>query len=99
MTATTQLFSTGEVVVTTAAIDMLTAAGIAPRKLVERHVSGDFGVLEPTIARDTLLAASTGGRVLSRYPVGDTGEQVFIVTDPTRKRTLILDPREYGMAR
>lgn len=91
------LFSTGDVVVTTAALEVLTSAGIAPRKLVERHVRGDFGDQSPSAARDNLQAAQTGYRVLSRYRVGVNGDEIFVMTNKTRKNTYVLDPREYGV--
>lgn len=99
--AVTPLFPTGEVSVSRAALDLLTAAGIPPRALVERHVSGDFGLVGGKAARENLLAAQTGVRVLSRYALGEDGseQEVWVVTDKTRTKTMVLDPREYGVGR
>lgn len=91
------LFATGEVSVSRSALDLLTAAGVPPRLLVERHVSGDSGLVEGKAARENLQAAQTGYRVLSRYGVGEDGEEVWIVTDKTRTRTMVFDPKEYGV--
>ncbi len=64
---------TGEIVVSASALELLTAAGVPPRALIERHVSGDFGEVEAQAARENLQAATTGVRVLSRYAVGGEG--------------------------
>ncbi len=93
------LFATGEVSVSRSALDLLTDAGLAPRLLVERHTSGDFGLVGGKAARENLLAAQTGVRVLSRYAVGEDGTgEVWAMTDKTRSRTMLFDPREYGVA-
>jgi len=94
--AVTPLFPTGEVSVSRAALDLLTAVGVPPRLLIERHVSGDFGLVVGRAAQENLVAAKTGVRVLSRYALGEDGTgEVWVVTDKTRSRTMLFDPREY----
>ncbi len=100
------LFATGEVVVSASALELLTAAGVPPRALIERHVCGDFGLVAGREARENLQAATTGVRVLSRYavgePVGEDGGgqgEVWVMTEKTRTKTMIFDPREYGVKR
>ncbi len=101
------LFGTGEVVVSASALELLTAAGVPPRALIERHVCGDFGLVAGREARENLQAAATGVRVLSRYAVGEPvgeepgggQEEVWVMTHKNRSKTMIFDPREYGVER
>ncbi len=95
------LFATGEIVVSASALELLTAAGVPPRALIERHTSGDFGLVAGREARENLEAATTGVRVLSRYAVGGDGggQEVWVMTHKNRSKTMIFDPREYGVKR
>ncbi len=93
------LFATGEIVVSASALELLTSAGVAPRALIERHVSGDFGLVAGREARENLQASTTGVRVLSRYAVGGDGEEIWVMTHKNRSKTMIFDPREYAVER
>ncbi len=87
----------GEVVISPTALELLTSAGVSPRILLERHASGNFGLVVGRAARENLLATKTGVRVLSRYAVGEKRAEVWIVTDKSRSSTRVLDPSDYGV--
>ncbi len=47
MTTDTALFPLGKIVSTPAALQVLEQAGVDPLELIHRHVSGDWGTLDP----------------------------------------------------
>ncbi len=94
----TALFGLGRVVITPCALDTLTDAGVAPRKLVVRHISGDWGELDEHDRRVNETALKTGRRLLSSYPFGSEGgptSKVWVITEADRSATTILLPEEY----
>ena len=64
------LFDLGRVVATPAVLALLVSAGENPARLLERHRSGDWGVVPPEDARENAYGLKHGFRVLSSYPVG-----------------------------
>ncbi len=92
------LFPLGRVMITPAALDAITDAGVAPRKLVVRHVLGDWGELDAHDREANETALKTGSRLLSSYPFGSEGnphEKVWLITEANRSATTILLPEEY----
>jgi hypothetical protein len=87
------LFKLGRVVVTPAALTVLEEARVAPRDLLARHQSGDWGDLEAIDRRENARALMTGARILSDYrtPVG----KIWIITEADRSSTCILRPEDY----
>ncbi len=89
-----RLFDLGRLVATTGALDALTEAGVAPRELLGRHLSGDWGELDPHDRRENERSLKYGFRLLSNYPLG-TGARVWIITEADRSSTCLLLPSEY----
>jgi len=90
------LFPLGATHITPGALELLTAAGIAPIALLARHVAGDWGTVPPEDARENALSLRAGFRILSSYPVGDDpAARVWIITEADRSATLLLLPSEY----
>ncbi len=88
------LFPLGQVVATPGALKALTDAQTAPRELLLRHASGDWGEVPACDARENELSVREGFRVLSSYPLR-TGAKVWIITERDRSATTILLPNEY----
>jgi hypothetical protein len=63
--------------------------------LLARHQDGDWGEVPPEDARENERSVREGLRVLSSYPVGDDGAQVWIITEHDRSSTCILLPEDY----
>lgn len=81
-----RLFSSGETLATKHAADEV--AGHDMIQCIERHVSGDWGIVPPaTIAQNSAAIASRRGRVWSAHPM--SGLVLDIVTDFNANRTII----------
>lgn len=80
---------------TPAALALLANAGASPVELLSRHQSGDWGDVPSEDARENELSVEHGFRILSSYPVGITGERVWIITEADRSSTCILLPEDY----
>ena len=89
------LFELGRVVATPGAMDLLVRAGENSARLLERHASGDWGVVPPEDARENERSLKYGWRLMSSYPVGDAGERVWVITEADRSSTCLLLPSEY----
>lgn len=95
------LFPLGQVVATPGAL----AASQRPEQLLEllaRHVSGDWGCVDPEDAEANDEAVRDGSRVLSAYPIdparpcaGYGKNCLWIITEADRSVTTILLPDEY----
>ena len=87
------LFELGRVVATPTALATLEEARVAPRDLLARHQSGDWGELEAFDRRENARALLSGSRILSAYrtPVG----KIWIITEADRSSTCLLLPSEY----
>jgi hypothetical protein len=88
------LFELGQVVATPGALDTLREAGIDPRVLLTRHVTGDWGELPEEDLAANREALQQDLRLLSNYPL-ETGERVWIITEWDRSYTTLLRPDEY----
>jgi len=88
------LFDTGFVVRTQGALVALIAAQVSETSLIDRHLSGDFGELDPEDCEHNRRAIAEGGRVMSSYPL-DTHTKVWVVTEADRSVTTLLLPTEY----
>lgn len=94
MTALTQI---GQVVSTPAALEVLESqanASVDPAVLLRRHVSGDWGDVDPEDFAANTHAAANGGRVVSAYKLPD-GNTVWIITEWDRSATTFLLPSDY----
>ncbi|MBO2984115.1 hypothetical protein [Burkholderia pseudomallei] len=84
----------GHLLATPAACAALQAAGMSVFKLLNRHARGDWGDLPEEDRQQNDLAAVTGQRVLSSYPL-PTGQKIWIITEWDRSATAVLLPDDY----
>ncbi len=80
---------------TPGALNLLVVAGQDPRKLLERHQSGDWGDVPPEDARENRRSVRHGWRILSSYQVGSSASRIWIITEADRSSTCLLLPNEY----
>lgn len=91
---TVSKFPLGQIVATPAALELLEAHNVSPQSLLERHESGDWGVLCSEDHESNEQALKYGDRLFSSYPMGDN-EKVWIITEYDRSVTTILLPDDY----
>jgi len=65
------LFPLGQTVATPAAQRLLVSFEVTPVQLLDRHVTGDWGVLDAGDIEENELALRNGFRLLSSYPICD----------------------------
>ncbi len=87
--------SLGRVLATPGALRALSDAGEDPMRLLARHATGDWGELDAQDRRENRRSLKHGWRVLSSYPVGESGQKVWVITEADRSVTTILLPEEY----
>ena len=92
-THTAILFPLGQVVATPGALEILDREAINASELLQRHQSGDWGVIPEEDAQENQLAIANGFRILSSYPVGT--DRIWIITEADRSSTTLLLPEEY----
>lgn len=92
-TRTTVLFPLGQVVATPGALGLLDKEAVNASVLLQRHQSGDWGVVPEEDAQENQLAIANGYRILSSYPVGT--DRIWIITEADRSSTTLLLPEEY----
>lgn len=91
--ANTPRFPLGDLVATPSAEALMRAHGVAPVRLLARHLTGDWGDVPPEDARANDEAITRGGRLLSSYAVGD--QRIWVITEADRSATTFLLPEEY----
>lgn len=84
-------FQPGTIVATVGALHIASNEQIAG--LLARHLSGDWGDLDPEDAKANEDALKHDLRILSSYKVGD--EKLWIITEADRSATTVLTPDEY----
>jgi hypothetical protein len=89
------LFQPGRVVMTPGAADVLVRACIGPGSLLQRHLSGDWGTVCAEDREENERALVEGLRLMSVYPLPDTAETLWIITEWDRSVTTLLCPHEY----
>lgn len=77
---------------TPAALDKVGRAGLI--RLLERHLSGDWGDTCESDARANEEALRSGNRIISWYQVSKE-LRIMIITEADRSATTILLPEEY----
>lgn len=87
------LFSPGTCLVTPGALAMLFMLGVPPIRLLVRHVSGDWGQIDPEDKGLNEAALRDGARIMSVYKFGDL--TFWVITEADRSATTILLPDEY----
>ncbi len=92
--ATPLLFPLGHIVATPPALSVLQTHGIQPVTLLQRHVIGDWGDLDPEDVQANTDALAHGWRLFSSYAIAD-GVKVWIITEADRSVTTLLMPDDY----
>jgi hypothetical protein len=87
------LFALGQIVATPGALRLLAYSRIDPWKLIDRHVTGDWGDLDDADKQENEFSVKKGFRILSAYGKGD--RKLWIITEADRSVTTILRPDEY----
>ncbi|RZT38390.1 hypothetical protein [Cupriavidus agavae] len=88
------LFPLGQIVATPRALHILRIQKIPLARLLDRHRSGDWGILPIPDAAANEASVKKGGMILSRYRVSPM-EMVWIITEADRSTTAVLLPAEY----
>lgn len=88
------LFPLGEVVATPGAVETMQQHNVLPQTLLQRHVTGDWGVLCKEDAKSNNEAVKGGDRILSNYPIADN-VRIWVITEYDRSVTTLLLPSEY----
>lgn len=88
------LFDLGQPVATPGALDALEQAGELPLAYLFRHVTGDWGDLDPEDIEENELSLAQGFRLLSAYHLS-SGTKIWVITEADRSVTTILLPEEY----
>ena len=85
-------FRCGQLCATPAALDKVGRAGLI--RLLDRHLSGDWGATCESDARTNEEALHSGNRIISWYQVSKE-LRIMIITEADRSATTILLPEEY----
>lgn len=88
------LFQLGEVVATPGAVETMQRHNVEPQTLLQRHVTGDWGVLCKEDAQSNNDAVTYGDRIFSSYPIADN-VRIWVITEWDRSVTTLLLPSEY----
>ena len=88
------LFPLGRLVATPHALQVLETHHVDPLSLLQRHVSGDWGDLDPVDRQTNHDALQDGDRLFSSYHL--TPEvRVWVITEADRSVTTLLMPEDY----
>jgi hypothetical protein len=87
-------FKSGLVVVTPGALAALEASGEPLLDHVQRHVSGDWGIVDDRDRRENETAIIIHMRIMSVYLLKN-GVGIWIITEADRTSTCVLLPEEY----
>lgn len=94
------LFPLGQTVATPPALAGLAKVGINPATLLHRHVTGDWGDIDPKDKGANEQSIKDGSRILSVYKLG-SGVVIWILTEAvnedtgTRDSTCVMTPGCY----
>jgi len=88
------LFNLGQVVATPGALQALEDSEQTAIEFLNRHVSGDWGELDPEDRKENEFSLKEGFRILSAY-ILKTGQKIWIITEADRSVTTLLLPEEY----
>lgn len=97
---TRALFPLGQVVATPGAIEVMERFGINPTDLITRHVTGDWGDIDPGDKGLNEQALADGSRIFSVYGTRGSDDVLWVITEATgdggqRSATTILRPDDY----
>jgi len=88
------LFRTGQVVSTPGALEAMEQAGMDPRRLLTRHLAGDWGDVCEDDQKENDYAVSRDLRIFSSYNLAN-GTKIWLITEADRSATTFLLPEEY----
>lgn len=88
------LFQLGQVVATPGAVETMQQHNVTPQTLLQLHVNGDWGSVDPEDAKANDFAVKNGERIISSYRIGEHA-RVWVITEWDRSATTILLPSEY----
>ena len=88
------LFPLGRIVVTPGALEALARGGQDAKFFLEKHASGDWGVLDEHDRAESDDSLAHGFRILSNYRTA-AGETLWIITEADRSSTCLLRPEDY----
>ena len=89
------LFELGRVIATPDALGALQENNTNMSELLIRHVGGDWGNLSDEDRLENEQSVKNGWRILSSYPLNNTGDKIWIITEADRSSTCLLLPKEY----
>ena len=88
------LFPLGRLVATPNALQVLETLHIDPLTLLQRHVQGDWGDLDPVDQQANQAALQDGARLFSSYHL-TADVRVWVITEADRSVTTLLMPEDY----
>jgi hypothetical protein len=96
------LFELGRCVCTNGVNGLIEEGRVNPRKLLFRHVHGDWGTVCESDGRENNAALKNGTRIFSAYPIdpsqpsaGHGDNTIWVITEADRSATTLLLPDEY----
>lgn len=93
-TSSPPLFRPGDIYITPNAQAELTAHGMNPVTLLERHATGDWKDLPPEDARANREAIIGGARIFSSYHITPK-IRIWLITEAAQESTTLLTPADY----
>jgi hypothetical protein len=88
------MFPLGQLGATPGALQVMQESGQTPDFFLRRHVTGDWGEVDPEDWRRNDEALQDGSRILSAYRTLK-GEALWVITEADRSVTTLLMPHEY----
>jgi hypothetical protein len=88
------LFPLGAIVATPGALEAFQTSGEEPATYLDRHVSGDWGELDPHDKAQNDRGVEGGDRLFSSYRLQDK-TKIWIITEHDRSVTTVLLPEDY----
>jgi hypothetical protein len=100
-----QLFDLGQIMITQGADEAFIKLSeakndpgeylVRPNILLNKHKSGDWGIVDDEDHKTNDQAVIDGDRIVSSYILPETDEKIWVITEWDRSVTTILLPSEY----
>ena len=87
-------FKLGQTVATPGALAAIEASGESVSTYLNRHMSGDWGIVDAADARENEYAIIVKLRIMSVYLL-QSGVRIWVITEADRSSTCVLLPEEY----
>jgi hypothetical protein len=88
------LFPLGQIFLTVGAREALEESNQLPNEFLQKHQSGDWGLICDDDKKENELSLKEGFRILSAYKTSK-GEKLWIITEADKSSTTCLLPSEY----